>query len=118
MVLLSIVWFVGLLTIIFHGTLFGFAVAPLFPVWAAIAAWIFVYLIIIRPLRWQSRMGCCGRVGQPLYYHHGGGFFGFIGALVFWAIVIGAIWHYSPASHQYFQITGDWIKNFVQNLHL
>jgi phage shock protein PspC (stress-responsive transcriptional regulator) len=111
LIFVSIAWVIGLLTLIFHGTIFGFALVPFFPLWGAILAWIFVYMIVIRPLKWQSRMGYCGAGGNQYIYHHSGGFFGFIGMLVFWIIVAMFIWHYFPGSHHYYMMAGDWSRN-------
>jgi len=102
----SLVWVLGLLSIIFQGTIFGLAVVPLFPVWGAILVWVFVYLIIIRPLRWQRRMSCCAGGSQIYHYHCG-----FFGTLIFWAVALYVLWHFVPASHQYFLEVRDWLAN-------
>jgi phage shock protein PspC (stress-responsive transcriptional regulator) len=112
MVFISLAWLVGLVTLIARGTVFGIAVSPFFPIWAAVIGWFFVYSIIIRPLKWQARMPFCGNGGNQINYHnHCSGFFGFIGNLVVWALVLIALWHFVPTSHQYFLSVKDWLNN-------
>jgi phage shock protein PspC (stress-responsive transcriptional regulator) len=105
----SLAWVLGLLTIIFQGTIFGVAIVPLFPLWGAILVWFFVYLLVISPLKWSGRMSCCGGGNQYYYNHH---HCGFLGQLIFWAIVLTIIYHFVPVSHQYFQAAADWLNSF------
>ncbi|HTW96381.1 MAG TPA: PspC domain-containing protein [Candidatus Methylomirabilis sp.] len=117
-VFVSLVWILELFTIIFKGTFFGVSVAPFFPIWLAVLGWIFVYVAIIRPLRWRRRMVAEGfAVGNQVIFYRHCGLICLLGWIAFWVIVAIAIYHYFPGSHQYFQVAGEWGKNFQQSFN-
>lgn len=63
-----------------------------------------------RAERWKQKnfkYQSCGGINN-VYYHRPCGCFG---TLIFWALVLFVLWHFVPASHQYFQMVRDWLVN-------
>jgi phage shock protein PspC (stress-responsive transcriptional regulator) len=112
MIFVSIAWLLGMISLITRGTIFGIPVTPVFPIWLAAILWVFVYTVVIRPLKWQRQMACLGaNPGSQIIYYRSGGFCHFIGWMIFWIIVAIAVWHYFPGSHHYYMMAGDWSRN-------
>jgi phage shock protein PspC (stress-responsive transcriptional regulator) len=111
--ILSVLWVLGLISLISKGVVLGFAIPAGIPLWIAILVWICLYSFVVWPFKvarwhWQD--------GQSYHHHHDGGFPEAMAWFAFWAILIWALWHFVPGSHPYFYKVSLWWQHVWEKI--
>lgn len=105
---LSVLWIAGLVTILTHQAVFGWAVPASIPLWIAALIWLCLYSFVVWPLkawRWSAYRTADGK---EWHYHHHNSFFESVVWLAFWIVLIWALWRYVPVTHPYFDKVSLW----------
>jgi len=108
--ILSILWILGLISLIAKGAILGYAIPVGVPLWVALLVWLCLYSFVVWPFK-AARCHHYPQNNQAHHCHHGGGFPGFIITLAFWTLLIWALWHYVPGSHPYFYKVSLWAQH-------
>jgi phage shock protein PspC (stress-responsive transcriptional regulator) len=113
---LSILWILGLISLIAKGAILGFAVPAGIPLWVALLVWLCLYSFIIWPFKAARWHWSYVQDGEVHHYHNHNGFPEFIVWLAFWAIIIWALWHFVPGSHPYFDKVSLWGQHMLEKI--
>jgi phage shock protein PspC (stress-responsive transcriptional regulator) len=104
---LSVLWILGLISLVAKGAILGYAIPAGIPLWVALLAWLSLYSFVVWPFK-AARRHRHLQNDQAHHCYRGGGFPEFIATLIFWSIIIWILWHFYPASHPYFYKVSLW----------
>ena len=112
---LTIIWIVGLVSLISHGTIFGWLIPAALPLWVAILIWLCLYSFVVWPIKAAKYAFYYnkGQDGQIHHHHYHNGFLDTIAWLAFMAVLVWFVWHYIPAAHPYLEKAQLWISHIV-----
>ncbi len=113
---LSILWIIGLVSLLTTGLLFGLALPAVLPLWVALLIWLCVYNIALWPIRAARYATYYNNPQNPKHYHHHDGFFGSLVWLAFLILVVWFTWHYIPAAHAALERVQLWWNHFVASI--
>ena len=113
---ISILWLVGLISLISKGIVLGLAIPAGVPLWVAILVWLCLYSFVVWPFKAARWHMTYINDGQVHHIHNHDGFPEFIIWLSFWVIIIWALWHFVPGSHPYFNRATLWGHHMLDKI--
>jgi len=109
--IISLLWVLGLASLISKHMVLGVTIPLGMPLWIAILVWVCIFAIVLSPLKIFRSGYSYVDMQNGIYHKHDDDFLEGIAWLAFFVIAGWAIWQYVPGSHVYFQKVVTWANH-------